>query len=415
MTRILVTGFCDAVRDLCDALGGQPEIELVHAEAFEGANGDRPAIDANLLYAGGNGTLPYEDLVRVRELTSAPIVLLVDRADPTLFEEALEADIADVVVLPESAERVAFTLRRAARAALSSAGLPEERPARMITVFSPKGGTGKTVISTSLATSIARNEGLRTLLVDFDLQFGDAAIMLGIEPEQTLHELVTAPGELDADKFGGYLTRHPHSGIDVLAAPLRPEDGETVTEEKVERVLDVARKAYDVIVVDTSPFFHGALLATLDRTNVLLVVCSPEIPTLKNVRLGVDTLRLISFPEERIRLCLNRADADAAMRKPQIEGALGLGVSFQLPNVPEVPAAVNRGTPLTLEAPTSPFSLAVRSMSRSLLGAARKWSPDSADPQAERDDLIHTVRGFASGWRWSRDGKTAADRAGEAT
>src|SRR5262249_50816383 len=112
-------------------------------------------------------------------------------------------------------------------------------------------------------------------------------------------------------------------------------------------------------------------------------------PTLKNVRLGVDTLRLISFPEERIRLCLNRADADAAMRKPQIEGALGLDVSFQLPNVPEVPAAVNRGTPLTLEAPTSPFSLAVRSMSRSLLGAARKWSPDSAEPQAERDDLIH--------------------------
>jgi len=296
-------------------------------------------------------------------------VLLVERADPTLFEEALEADIADVVVLPESAERVAFTLRRAARAAMYSAGAPEERPARMITVFSPKGGTGKTVISTSLATSIARNEGLRTLLVDFDLQFGDAAIMLGIEPEQTLHELVTAPGELDADKFGGYLTRHPHSGIDVLAAPLRPEDGETVTEEKVERVLDVARKAYDVIVVDTSPFFHGPMLATLDRTDELLLLCGLDVPTLKNVRLSLQTLELLSFPEDRVKLVLNRANSKVGMKPKEVEAALERKINFEVPSDRIVPLAVNRGNPAVVAEPKAEFSKAIRAMAKELVAA----------------------------------------------
>jgi pilus assembly protein CpaE len=408
MTRILVTGFRDSIRDLYDALAQQPEIELVDVSGYDPAAG----VDL-VLHAAAQGAIPHDDLARIRESTPAPIVLLVERADPSLFEEALEADIADVVVMPEPAERVAFTLRRVARSAQRLAALPDEDTARLLTVFSPKGGTGKTVISTSLATSIARNEGLRTLLLDFDLQFGDAAIMLGVDPEKTLHDLVTAPGELDAEKFSGYLTRHPQSGVDVLAAPLRPEDGETVTEEKVERVLEVARKAYDVIIVDTSPFFQGAILATLDRTNVLVMVCSPEIPTLKNVRLGIDTLRLISFPDERIRLCLNRADADAAMRKPQIEGALGLDVSYQLPNVPDVPAAVNRGTPLTIEAPSGQFALAIRSMSRSLLGAAAKRAPESTEAHGGRE-VIHAVRGLASGWL-SRDGKAVVDRAGEPT
>ena len=417
MTRILVTGFRDSIRPLCDALALQPDIEILGAAATL----ERAETNGNLEFdlvmhaAGDVGSLPREDVTRIREYTSAPIVLLVEHADPALFDEALEANIADVVLLPESAERVAFTLRKAARAAVRQAE-PEGPRARVITVFSPKGGTGKTVLSTSLATSIARHDGLRTLLVDFDLQFGDAAIMLGIEPEKTLHDLVTAPGELDAEKFSGYLTRHGASGVDVLAAPLRPEDGEVVTEEKVAQLLEVARAAYDVIVVDTSPFFHGAILSTLDRTSVLVLVCSPEIPTLKNVRLGVDTLRLLSFPEERMRLCLNRADTDAAMRKPQIEGALGLPVSYELPNVRDVPAAVNRGTPLTLESPDSPFSVGVRAMSRSLLGPEARGA-GAAEPELDGHhsgrEVMHAVRGIASGWPFSRDGKRTASAAKE--
>ena len=119
--------------------------------------------------------------------------------------------------------------------------------------------------------------------------------MLGIEPEKTIQDLVVAPGELDPEKLAGYTTRHS-SGLDVLPAPIRPEDAELVTEAKLARLLEVAKESYDVIVVDTSPFFHGPMLATLDRTDELLLVCGLDVPTIKNVRLSLQTLELLSFP-----------------------------------------------------------------------------------------------------------------------
>ena len=154
--------------------------------------------------------------------------------------------------------------------------------------------------------------------------------MLGIEPEKTIYDLVVAPGELDAEKLAGYITRHP-CGLDVLPAPLRPEDAELVAEGKLARLLDVARAAYDVVVVDTSPFFHGPMLATLDRTDELLIVCGLDVPTLKNVRLSLQTLELLSFPSSRIRSSSigptqGRPEAEARSRprskvKVEIRGA----------------------------------------------------------------------------------------------
>ena len=158
--------------------------------------------------------------------------------------------------------------------------------------------------ATNLATSLAKNDKKRALLIDLDLQFGDAAIMLGIEPEKTIYDLVVAPGELDNEKLAGYTTRHG-SGVDVLPAPLRPEDAELVTEVKITRLLEVARESYDVIVVDTSPFFHGPMLATLDRTDGLIVLCGLDVPTLKNVKLSLHTLDLLSFPANKIKYVLN--------------------------------------------------------------------------------------------------------------
>ena len=97
--------------------------------------------------------------------------------------------------------------------------------------------------------------------------------MLGLEPDKTIFDLVVAPGELDSDKLAGYTIKHS-CGLDILPAPLRPEDAELVTESKVGRLLEVARDSYEVIVVDTSPFFHGPMLSTLDRTDQLLLVAA---------------------------------------------------------------------------------------------------------------------------------------------
>ena len=235
-------------------------------------------------------------------------------------------------------------------------------------MFSPKGGTGKTVTATNLATSFAKFAGKRTLLLDLDLQFGDAAIMLGIEPEKTIQDLVTAPGELDSEKLAGYTTRHA-SGLDVLPAPIRPEDAELVTEAKLARLMEVAKESYDLIVVDTSPFFHGPMLATLDQTDDLLLVCGLDVPTIKNVRLSLQTLQLLSFPPERIRVVLNRANSNVGMKRGEVEAALEAKIRFEVPSDRAVPLAVNRSNPAVLSDPKSDFSRALREMAKALLPA----------------------------------------------
>jgi pilus assembly protein CpaE len=265
-------------------------------------------------------------------------------------------------------ENVVFALRKASHSGRRTVGggTGGGRRGRIVTVFSPKGGTGKTVMSTNLASALAKFEGKQTLLLDLDLQFGDAAIMLGLEPEKTIYDLVVAPGELDSEKLAGYTTRHA-SGLDILPAPLRPEDAELVTEAKLAQLLDVARESYDVILVDTSPFFHGPMLATLDRTDELMLVCGLDVPTLKNVRLSLQTLELLSFPTERIKVVLNRANTKVGMKRNEVEGALDIKVSFEVPSDRAVPLAVNRGNPAVLGDSKSEFSRAVRAMAKNVL------------------------------------------------
>jgi pilus assembly protein CpaE len=240
---------------------------------------------------------------------------------------------------------------------------------RVLTAFSPKGGTGKSVVATSLAAAFASSLGKRTLLVDLDLQFGDAAIMLGIEPERTIYDVVVEQGELDAASLERGTVRHS-SGVAVLPAPLRPEDAELVTESKLGALLEVAREAYDVVVVDTSSFFHGPMLATLDRTDDLLLTCTLDAPTVRSVRRSLETLELLSFAGDRIRLVLNRADAKAGMKRADLEEALERKIRFEIPNDRAVPVAVNRGVPAVLADERSGFARAIFQMARALSPAA---------------------------------------------
>jgi MinD-like ATPase involved in chromosome partitioning or flagellar assembly len=354
--RIYVTGDCDGLPDLRDALGSHPEVELVGsagqvAEAAPTLTGGHLQV---VLHATRSSTLPVNELAAIREHTRAPLILLASNGSPALLEEALEHDVADVLLLPQLTDNVAFAIRKAGHAGKRLNGA--------------QGRHGKTVTATNLGSSLAKHWGKRALLLDLDLQFGDAAIMLGIEPDKTIYDLVTAPGELDSEKLSGYTTRHS-SGLEILPAPLRPEDAELVTEAKLARLLEVARESFDVIVVDTSPFFHGPMLATLDRTDELLLLCGLDVPTLKNVRLSLQTLELLSFPPERIKLVLNRANSKVGMKPKEVESALEQKVGFEIPSDRTVPLAVNRGNPAVLSEPKADFSKAVRAMAKELAAA----------------------------------------------
>jgi pilus assembly protein CpaE len=244
-------------------------------------------------------------------------------------------------------------------------------PGRVFTVFCPKGGTGKTVLATNLAAALARLEGRRTLLLDLDLQFGDAAVVLGMEPERTVADLMIAPGKLDGEKLASYTVPHA-SGLELLAAPIRPEDAELVTEANLTQLLEIARERFDVVVVDTPPFFHAPLLATLDRTDLLLLLCGLDVPTLRNVRLSLRTLELLSFPGERVRVVLNRANSKVGLKPAEVETALAAQIRFHLPSDRAVPLSVNQGSPAVLAEPRSEFARAIAGLARTLAPADGK-------------------------------------------
>jgi pilus assembly protein CpaE len=365
--RVYVTGSCDGVETIRGALAAHPSLDFVGssesiAEAAAPLAGGHLSV---VLHATRSSVLPVDEIAAIREHTRAPIVVLASGEASRLLDEALESDVADVLLLPQLPENVVFALRKAAHA-IRRPDRAKGREGTIVTVFSPKGGTGKTVIATNLAVALAKHEGKKTLLLDLDLQFGDAAIMLGVEPEKTIFDLVVAPGELDSEKLLGYTTRHP-SGLDMLPAPLRPEDAELVTEAKVARLLEVARASFDVIVVDTSPFFHGPMLSTLDRTGVLLLLCGLDVPTLKNVKLALQTLELLSFPRGRIQVVLNRANTKVGMRADEVEQALGMKLRHKIPSDRMVPLSVNQGKPVVLTDQKGDFGRSIEALAKTML------------------------------------------------
>jgi pilus assembly protein CpaE len=383
--RIYITGSCEGLAEIVDALGIHGGVELVGMtedvpEAASALTGGH--LDA-VVHATRGAEFPRDAYAAIREYTRAPVILLCSGECSGILAEALDAEVADVIPLPQLTENIVFSIRKACQAEKRSTNASSHM-GKVATVFSPKGGIGKTVVSTNLAATFAKYHKNRVLLLDLDLQFGDAAIMLGIEPEKTIYDLVVAPGELDTEKLAGYTTAHP-CGLDVLPAPIRPEDAELVTEGKLARLLEVARASYDTIIVDTSPFFHGPMLATLDRTDVLLLLCGLDIPTIKNVRLGLQTLELLSYPSERIRVILNRANTNVGLKRSEVEDTLRTKVFVELPSDRAVPMAVNRGKPVALAEPGCEFSKAIRELADSIAGVKASKTKSKKEPKAAKE------------------------------
>jgi pilus assembly protein CpaE len=366
-TRLYFTGDCDGLEQLREALAAHDELEVIgFSEHVAQATGVLAGGHLECILHGTRGdAFPTGEIAAIREHTRAPIVVLSSGTGTGILEEALDADVSDVLLLPQLVENVVFTVKKASHAKRAVPGLTRQQLGRVVTVFSPKGGTGKTVTATNLAAALAK-QGRKTLLLDLDLQFGDAAIVMGIEPEKKIFDLVVAPGELDVEKLAGYITKHA-CGLDVLPAPLRPEDAELVTESKITRLLEVAREQYEVIVVDTSPFFHGPMLATLDRTDELLVVCGLDVPTLKNVRLALQTLEMLSYPTSRIRFVLNRANTKVGLSKREVESALKVTIDVEVPSDRGVPISVNQGSPAVLSDPGCEFAKAITALAKSVV------------------------------------------------
>jgi pilus assembly protein CpaE len=246
-------------------------------------------------------------------------------------------------------EAVAPLLRR--RPSVELAPLPRE--GRVVTVMSPKGGSGKTVLASNLAVLLARQLGDgRVSLVDADLQFGDDSLVLQLEPRLTVVNIVHDIDRLDEALVDSVLARHT-SGLRVLPAPLEPSYADEISVSAMVDIIGVMRSMFDVVVVDTSSSFDEMLLSVLERSDLVLIVVDMDLLSVKNAKLALDTLRLLKFPSSKINLVLNRANARARLDEREIEKTLGVKVGARLPSDAAIPASVNEGRPVVLSSPKS--------------------------------------------------------------
>jgi pilus assembly protein CpaE len=216
-------------------------------------------------------------------------------------------------------------------------------------VFSTKGGTGKTFVATNLAAGLAQT-GKRVALVDLDLQFGDAAIALGLVPQRTIYDLVQAYPQFDVTLLEEFMVKHS-SGLSVLPAPLYPDESERIMVSDVQAVLDVIQSGYDYVVVDTPPFFEERILTALDWADHVLLIAGLDIPSVKHLKTVFRTMGLMAYPEEKLLIVMNRADSKVGLEVSEVEKHLGRRVKTTISSSVDVPRALNAGEILLLSKP----------------------------------------------------------------
>lgn len=289
------------------------------------------------------------------------VLLLRDRVDVDTLNEALRSGIRDVVDARDGAELAAAMRRSAELSTALRGGMLGDVAGKVVTVFSAKGGVGKTTLATNLAVYLA-STGAPTLLVDLDVMFGDVAISLQLNPGASLADAVPMLGRVDIAAIQSLVVHHDPSGLDVIATPIDPGESESIPGELTSEVLRVARQKYQYVVVDTPPSITEHVLSAFDVTDLAILVATLDIPAIKNMRIAINTLDTLGADPNARMLVLNRSTEKVGLSPAEVEGALHAQIRHQIPHSLDVPASVNRGVPLVSQQPKHAFSTAVRAL-----------------------------------------------------
>ncbi len=301
----------------------------------------------------------------VTERPRRPVVLLSYGSPNGFTRRVFAAGADDVVMLPVTPDEVLFALQKAIARKAGGAEASHFSRAPLICVLGPKGGTGKTLTSTSLAVALAEF-GKSVALVDLDLQFGDVALCMGVAPEQTIFDLVRTGGSLDEEKLAGFLMTHS-SGVKVLIAPSRPDHAAVVSVDFLREIYATLRQMVDFVVVDTPPGFTPEVIATIDNATTICMVGMLDALSLKNTKLGLETLDLMGFPAENIKLVLNRARSRVGISDDEVVAIMGREPDIFVPSDRDIPRAVNEGKPILIAKPQAEASIAYRKLAASFL------------------------------------------------
>lgn len=295
------------------------------------------------------------------------VVLVRDGLDADVLRAAMKAGARDVVEADDP-EALTAAVARAHQLFVALRGpAGAMRRGSVVTVFSPKGGVGKTTVAVNLALALNQGGARRVCLVDLDLAFGDVAITMQLFPSHSIEHAIGAEGSLDLEQLDGLLTRQADS-LMVLAAPSHPDVRERVSPTLVGAVLRTLREGFDHIVVDTAPAFDEQVLAALDETDECVIVATLDVPTLKNVKVALETLDLLGIAPDHRHLLLNRADDAVGLSAEKVESILGMRIAARFATALEIAASTNAGTPIVLERPEHQASQAIRHLAADIIG-----------------------------------------------
>lgn len=253
--------------------------------------------------------------------------------------------------------------------------VPQPAGGKIICLFGGKGGTGRTTLAVNLAMALGSTLKRRVALVDLDLQLGDVAMMLDLQPERTIADLVPVLDKLDAELLQGYMTPHA-SGLDVLAAPASVGQGEQVAPEHIDRILDVLACSYDYVIVDLPRQLHDNVIATLDRANLVYLVASNQMTALKSTRLCLAMLKDWSYGSDKVKLILNQAHNGSGVPMQDAVSAIDYPVFWKVPyDHDNVIGPSQWGKPFVQHHPQAKISRNIQSLAVALCGAPKPSRP----------------------------------------
>jgi pilus assembly protein CpaE len=298
-------------------------------------------------------------------------VILVAPSSTKLWRHALRSGVRDIID-PEQLDTelepaLRFALDRTQRLRTQGAATAAPPTGRVVVVLSPKGGSGKTMVASNLAAALARTVEGSVVLVDLDVQFGDAAYAFGLVPEHTIGQLAQAP-TIDSTTLKVFLTPHSPSGAFVLCGAESPQEGEAVTEQHASRILQLLAHDFPWVIVDTPAGLDERTLASLEMATDAVLVSSMDVSSIRNLGKSVVVLdQLEMLPANRF-LVLNRSDARVGVEVADVPVALGLEITAAIPSSRAIPVSMNQGRPIVVDEPTSPVGKALIGLAQLLAG-----------------------------------------------
>ncbi len=297
----------------------------------------------------------------------AGALLVAGSLSPTLMRLALRAGLNDAISLQAApdylqeavadlARRLESELARQKHAFSSAQARGRADAGYLTTVYSPKGGVGKSVVAVNLAAAVAQRTAEPVVIADLDLQFGDVAVMLRLQPRHTFADAISAGELLDEALLRSFLARHEKSGVWALAAPTSPSDANVAGPADMLRVLNLLRDMFPQVIVDTPPQLNEFVLQAIAASDTVAFVVGMDVPSVKNAHLGLQAFELLQVQRDKVLVVLNRADSKVHLTWHDIERALETKVDVGFPSEVTVPQAINQGQPALVAYPRSRFA-----------------------------------------------------------